>query len=131
MKKYIALFLVVGIVFAFAGCSGNKQTTFDIGIVIPAGTEDEMIFSNEEISSIGKEITITPLEGFDNVEFGMNLIEGSIQSDYPATTLTTGTSIKRNVEKGAWYTLGINVDNPTDKDITLYLRVEPVEVRIK
>ena len=36
-----------------------------------------------------------------------------------------------NVEKGAWFKIGIAMQNPTDEDITVYVNVEGVEVRIE
>ena len=35
------------------------------------------------------------------------------------------------VEKGAWFKIGISMNNDTDEDITFYDEVEGVEVRIE
>lgn len=38
--------------------------------------------------------------------------------------------VEMDVEKGAWFKVGVNVQNPTDEDIIVYVEVEGVEVRI-
>jgi len=35
------------------------------------------------------------------------------------------------VEKGAWFKIGVNMQNPTDKDIDIYVTVTGVELRIE
>ena len=39
--------------------------------------------------------------------------------------------VKMDVEKGAWFKIGVNMQNPTDTDIVVYVEVEGVEVRIE
>ncbi len=132
MKKVITVLLVLTMAFSLFGCSGNKQTSFDIKIVIPAGSHDEFAFSDEEISPVGNKITITPLEGISDVEFCLEATEGNdITTIYPPMTITTGTSFERKVEDKAWYRLGIKMNNDTEADKIVYIRVEPVEVRIE
>ncbi len=132
MKKFLTVFLVLIMAFSLFGCSGNKQTSFDIKIVIPAGSQEDFVFSDEEISPVGNEITITPLEGISDAEFCLDATEGNdIAAIYPPMTITTGTSFERKVEDKAWYRLGIKMNNDTDADKIVYIRVEPVEVRIE
>ena len=39
--------------------------------------------------------------------------------------------VKLDVEKGAWYKIGVNMQNPTAEDIDVYVTVRGVEVRIE
>ena len=39
--------------------------------------------------------------------------------------------VKMDVEKGAWFKIGVNMQNPTDTDIVVYVEVKGVEVRIE
>ena len=39
--------------------------------------------------------------------------------------------VKMDVEKGGWFKIGVSVQNPTDTDLTVYVEVEGVEVRIE
>ena len=50
---------------------------------------------------------------------------------YEPTYLTPGMPVEMNVEKGAWFKVGISMRNPTDEDITVYVEVKGVEVRIE
>ena len=44
--------------------------------------------------------------------------------------LTPGMPIKMDVEKGAWFKIGVAVNNDTDEDIMVYANVKNVEVNI-
>ncbi len=44
--------------------------------------------------------------------------------------LTPGMPVKMEVEKGAWFKIGVNVQNPTDESKDVYVSVGNVEVRI-
>lgn len=39
--------------------------------------------------------------------------------------------VEMDVEKGAWFKIGVSVQNPTDTDIIVYVVVKGVEVRIE
>ncbi len=45
--------------------------------------------------------------------------------------MTSGMPVEFEVEKGAWYKIGVNIQNPTDEDIVVYVHVEDVEVRVE
>lgn len=53
------------------------------------------------------------------------------ENAYEPTYLTPGMPVEMDVEKGAWVKIGVAMQNPTDTDITVYVEVEGVEVRIK
>ena len=41
-----------------------------------------------------------------------------------------GMPVKMDVEKGAWFKIGVNVQNTTDESMDVYVYVKNVEVRI-
>ncbi len=53
------------------------------------------------------------------------------ENAYEPTYLTPGMPIKMDVEKGAWFKIGVAVNNDTDEDITVYVNVKKVDVRIE
>ena len=135
MKKVLSIVLVLVMVLAYAGCGQQKE--FDIAIRIPAHTEKEFkynedfIFSDEEISPNGDTITITAGEGLGDTEVYLMPIEVKEENAYEATYLTPGMPVKIDVEKGAWFKIGVAVNNETDEDMTVYVHVEKVDVRIQ
>ena len=45
--------------------------------------------------------------------------------------LTPGMPVEMDVEKGAWFKVGISMQNETETDITVYVKIKGVEVRIE
>lgn len=46
--------------------------------------------------------------------------------------MTPGMPVKMNVEKGAWYKIGVNkIKNSSGEDIVVYITVSDVAVRIE
>jgi len=135
MKKVIMLGLASAIVFALAGCSNND--TFEITITVPAGNagaavyQEDFAYSDEEISPTGDTITITSGEGLGDTEVVLMPIEVMEENAYEPTYLTPGMPVEMNVEKGAWFKVGVNAQNPTDEDKTVSVVIEGVEVRIE
>ena len=113
-----------------------KRDSFAIRITIPAGTTREMIYqedfvySDEEISPLGNKITISAGDGLGDTEVVLMPIEVTEENAYEPTYLTPGMPVKMDVEKGAWFKIGISMQNPTEKDIDVYVEVEGIEVRI-
>ena len=135
MKKIIALVLGLVCVFGLVGCS--KTDTYKIRITVPAGSTEEIIYqedfaySDEEISPKGNTITISSGEGLGDTEVVLKPIEVKEENAYEPTYLTPGMPVKMDVEKGAWFKIGVNMQNPTDTDIIVYVEVKGVEVRIE
>lgn len=78
MKKKI---LILGIVIIVMMCClgilllvGNEKS-YDIRITIPAGSTEDFIYSDEEISPIGKKIKISSGKGLGDTEVVLKTIE--------------------------------------------------------
>ena len=115
----------------------NKEKSYDIRITIPAGTMDEIvyqegfIYSDEEISPIGNKIRISSGKGLGDTEVVLKPIEVKEENAYEPTYLTPGMPVEMEVEKGAWFKIGVNVQNLTDEDIDVYVTVTGVKLRIE
>ena len=135
MKKLIALGLAVVCIISLVSC--GKKDTYMIGITIPADSTEEIVYqedffySDEEISATSNKITISSGEGLGDTEVVLKPIEVKEENAYEPTYLTPGMPVEMDVEKGAWVKIGVSVQNPTDTDLTVYVEVEGVEVRIE
>ena len=135
MKKLITLVLALLCVFGLVGC--GKNDTYKVRITVPAGSTEEIIYqedfaySDEEISPKGNMITVSSGEGLGDTEVVLKPIEVKEENAYEPTYLTPGMPVKMDVEKGAWFKIGVNMQNPTDTDIIVYVEVKGVEVRIE
>ncbi len=130
MKKIIALCLALVVILSFSACS-NKQTEFDIKIGVPAGSSEDFVYSHEEISPLKDKITIYSGEGLGDTEVVLKPVQVTEENAYEPTYITHGMPVVMDVEKGGWFKIGINMQNPTDEDITVYVTVKDVEVRIE
>lgn len=114
----------------------NPEKEYQIRVIIPAGSTEEMVYqddffySEEEISPTGNKITISLGEGIGDTEVVLKPIEVKEENAYGPTYITPGMPIKMDVEKGAWFKIGVNMKNPTPEDIHVYVEVRDVEVRI-
>ena len=137
MKKSFAVILTLVMVLAFAGC--GQQTEVAIGITIPAHTEDfdyieDFIYSDEEISTNRNSLTLSlgsADDDFGNAEIVLKPVEYEEENAYERMPIIPGTPVRIDVEKGAWFKIGVAVKNETDEDMTLYVNVERVDMRIE
>ena len=71
-------------------------------------------------------------EGLGDTEVILKPIEVNEENvDDRGTYLTHGMPVKMEVEKGAWFRIGVNMQNPTDEDIVVYVKVKDVDLRIE
>ena len=129
MKKLITLVLAVVCVFSLVGC--GKNDTYKIRITVPAGSTEAFVYSDEEMSPTGDIITISSDEGLGDTEVVLKPIEVKEENAYEPTYLTPGMPVEMDVEKGAWFKIGVSIQNDTDTDKIVYVEVEGVEVRIE
>lgn len=130
MKKVAALILTLVFVLGLTGC--GKNDSYKIRITVPAGSTEVYVYSDEEISPTGNKITISSGEGLGDTEVVLKPIEVKEENAYDeAEYLTPGMPVKMDAEKGAWFKVGISMQNKTDTEITVYVEIEGVEVRIE
>lgn len=121
---------VVCLILAF-GFLTNPTKEYRIKITIPAGSTEPICYSDEEISPKGGTLTFYAGEGMEDTEIKLLPIEALEENAYDETVyLTRGMPAKMVVEKGAWFKVGVNIQNPTEEDRVVYLSVRNVTVRI-
>jgi len=129
MKNCIAILLSFLCILFLAGC--GKKETHEIEIMVPAGSEEPFVYSDEEICPTGDKITIMAGAGLGDTEVILKPVEVKQENAYEPTYLTHGMSVKMDVEKGGWFKIGVSVQNESDKGpIAVSVEVEGVEVRI-
>ncbi len=129
MKKILTWILVFACVFGLAGC--RKNDTYKLRITVPAGSTEAFVYSDEEISAIGKKITISSGEGLGDTEVLLLPVNENVETGYVATYLTPGMPVEFDAVKGEWFKVGISMQNDTEADKTVYVEVKGVEVRIE
>ena len=126
MKKLIALLLVC--VLALAGCG---KDTFTIAITVPAGSQGEFVFAHEEICPTGEKITVSCGDGLGETEVLLAPVDESVTAGYVNTPIDPGAPATFDADKGMWLKIGVNAANDTAEDVTVWVEVTGVEVRIE
>ena len=129
MKKLIALVLALVCVLGLAGCSAQKE--YAIRVVVPAGSQGEFVYSDEEISPRKSRLEIKSIDMCEDAKFVLKPIDETQENAYECTNFPKGEPMLIAGEKGAWYKIGIAMENPTDEDIVVVFHVVNVKVRIE
>jgi len=109
----------------------NPSGEYQIRITIPAGSTAVFCYSDEEISPKANTLTLANGDGLGDTEVVLVPVEVREENVYDEPAyMTPGMPIKMDVEKGAWFKIGVNMQNPTSEDIDVYISVSNVEVRI-
>ncbi len=119
------------IILAVCLLTNPKQDQFSLRIVVPAGSEETVVYADAEICPVGNSIIISSGEGLHDTEISLKpAVPGEETSQDKPVYLTPGMPVKMEVEKGVWFKVGVNIQNSTDKDIIVYVNVKNVQVRI-
>ena len=121
MKKLMAFVLTLLCVCGLVGCS--MQSDYAIKIVVPAGSKGEFVYSDEEISPRKNRLEIKSINMPEDAEFVLKPIDATQENVYECTNFPKGEPMLIAVEKGAWYKIGIAMENPTEKDIVVVFHV--------
>ncbi len=109
----------------------NPTKEYQIRITIPAGSTEPFCYSDEEISPKGNTLTIYAGEGLGDTEIILLPVEVREENAYDEPAyITPGMPVEMDVEKGAWFKIGVNIQNQTDESKDVYVSVDNVEVRI-
>ena len=141
MKKLIVLLLALISLLALAGCGGHGEK-HTLEFTIPAGYTDAFTFSDkavyydafiysaEEISPTRKTLTLKAGAGYSSVPVILKVVECREENAYEPILLAHDKPVTINAEKGAWFQIGIALDNTSDVPSAASVIVENVEVRI-
>ena len=109
----------------------NPAKEYQIRITIPAGSETGFYYSDEEICPKRNTLTIAKGGHLGDMEEILLPVEVKEENAYDEPIYITAVApAKMDVEKGAWFKIGVNMQNPTAEDIDVYVIVRGVEVRI-
>ncbi len=124
----IAVIVCVGVAVCFL--TNPKQDSYTLRIVVPAGSQEEFVYTDEEVSAIRNSIKIWSGDGLGDTEVLLSPVNKTTETRYTATYLTHGMPVEFDAEKDTWFKIGVNMQNSTNEDIIVYVEVENVEVRI-
>lgn len=126
----IILAVIACVIVAVCFLTNPKQDSYTLRIVVPAGSQEEFVYSHEEVSTIKNTIKIWSGDGLGDTEVLLSPVNKTTETGYTATYLTRGMPVEFDAEKDTWFKIGVNMQNPTDEDIIVYVEVENVAVRI-
>lgn len=126
MKKYVVLILFV---LSLTAC--GKDDKHVIEIMVPAGSTEAFVYSEEEIMATGNQITIWAGAGLGDTEVILKSVDETVETGYVAEYLTHGMPVKLDAVKGEWFKIGVAVQNDSERGpIAVSVEVEGVEIRI-
>lgn len=109
----------------------NPAKEYQIRITIPAGSETGFYYSDEEICPKRNTLTIAKGGRLGDTEVILLPVEAKEENAYDEPIYITAVALaKMDVEKGAWFKIGVKMQNPTAEDIDVYVTVRDVKVRI-
>lgn len=126
MKKLIFLVLLTVTLL----CACGKTEDHVVEIIIPAGSMEPFVYSNMEISPVKEEIKIHSWAGMSDAEVVLKPVEVQTETAYEPTYLTRGMPVTMETQKGGWFQIGVSIQNPGDRPITVSVKVENVDIRI-
>ena len=124
----ISVIVCVGVAVCFL--TNPKQDSYTLRIVVPAGSQEKFVYTDEEVSAIRNSIKIWSGDGLGDTEVILSPVNKTTETRYTATYLTHGMPVEFDAEKDTWFKIGVNMQNSTNEDIIVYVEVENVEVRI-
>lgn len=124
----IAVIVCVGVAVCFL--TNPKQDRYTLRIVVPAGSQEEFVYTDEEVSTVRNSIKIWSGDGLGDTEVLLFPVNKTAETGYTATYITHGMPVEFDAEKDTWFKIGVNMQDPTNEDIIVYVEVENVEVRI-
>lgn len=131
MKKYIATMLSILCIVSLIRY-GEKEK-YEIDILVPAGSTEEFVYSDEEIRPTGRKIKIWSGAGLGDTEVILSPVNENVETGYVGEYLTHGMPVEFDTAnvKDEWFKIGVSVQNDSDRGpIAVSVEVEGVEVRI-
>ena len=126
----IIISVIVCVDVAVCFLTNPKQDSYTLRIVVPAGSQEKFVYTDEEVSTIRNSIKIWSGDGLGDTEVLLSPVNKTTETRYTATYLTHGMPVEFDAEKDTWFKIGVNMQNSTNEDIIVYVEVENVEVRI-
>ncbi len=126
----IILAVIACVIVAVCFLTNPKQDSYTLRIVVPAGSQEKFVYTDEEVSTVRNSIKIWSGDGLGDTEVLLSPVNKTTETGYTATYLTPGMPVEFDAEKDTWFKIGVNMQNSTNEDIIVYVEVENVAVRI-
>lgn len=123
----VVLSLTICFLMAVCFLPDPKKDRYTLAIKVPPGGANAYYYSEEEICTTGKTIIISTGKGLGDCE--VILVSSSGQKE-PPTYLTPGMSTTLAALNKVWYRVGVRLQNPSEKELIVYVEVKNVDVRI-
>ena len=129
MKIFKKALVLIGItamsIAIFVGCTKEKE--YSIGINVPPGT-DGMVYSDVEIIAQKKKITISAGKNLPETDVTLVPTESKTQTAYKSFHMRTDLPYNINIEKGAKFKIGVDIQNESEEKVVVYVNVRNVDV---
>lgn len=126
----IILAVIACVIVAVCFLTNPKQDSYTLRIVVPAGSQEKFVYTDEEVSTVRNSIKIWSGDGLGDTEVLLSPVSKTTETGYTATYITRGMPVEFDAEKDTWFKIGVNMQNSTNEDIIVYVEVENVAVRI-
>ncbi len=128
----IAIIVVIIIISILAVIKYNRmQSEFNISITIPAGSTESYAYSEMEISPLIHNVIIEAGDDLEDTTVILKPVNAKEKTVYGEEYLTHAMPVKLKAERGAWFKIGVAVQNPTTEDIAVHVIVKGVDLRIE
>ncbi|MDE7254407.1 MAG: M56 family metallopeptidase [Acetatifactor sp.] len=127
---WIVLIAIVACLVTAVCFLTNSPRPYQVRVTIPAKGTGNFYYSDEEICPKGRTLTLYAGEGMGDGEVVLLPVEWQEENAYEPTYITRGMPVKMQVEKGAWFKIGVNTRNPSEESKNVYITAENVDVRI-
>lgn len=98
----IAVIICVGVAVCFL--TNPKQDRYTLRIVVPAGSQEEFVYTEEEVSTVRNSIKIWSGDGLGDTEVLLFPVNKTAETGYTATYLTHGKSTSLYTGMPIWNT---------------------------
>ena len=122
MKKWLAFALALLVMCGLTGCI---RKTYEVRITIPAGNTAEYVFADVMLEPNKDSVTLSAV-GVSDTEV---MLKGTTSS--ATAYLTKGLPAEVSVNAGERYQLGVSVQNPSDQDIYVIVKVKDAALLIE
>ena len=111
-----ALIVCAGMALCFL--TNPERDNYTLRIIIPAGSEEEIVYSDTQICPTKGHIIVSAGEGLGDTLVQLRPVYAQTETAYDESQyLTPGMPVRMEAEKGAWLEIGVSVQNPADEDI--------------
>lgn len=129
-KKCMMAFMI----FVFTACSFvfltllfEKMNTHEVEIVVPP-ENTEIVYSDVTFKTLKNQVKITTGKNISDTFVQLKPVKVKEENAYEGDYLTTGITVKFDVEKGGIFRVGVVANNETDTEKIVSVMVKGVEL---